>query len=111
MNASINTFMSSQAETDREFLKQMFEKPSEGDSVTEIVLKVRQAEDDYFTEMDLKPSDLKFSKLTDLLNEEFELDRDALLFITKLPNILVRNDKDVKRFKTDIEIEFSLVES
>ena len=28
MNAIINTFMSSQAETDSEFLKQMFEKPS-----------------------------------------------------------------------------------
>ena len=61
--------------------------------------------------MDLKPSDLKFSKLTDLLKEEFELDQDALLFITKLPNILVRNDKGVKRFKPGIEIEFSLIGS
>ena len=89
----------------------MFKKPSGGDSVTEIVIKARQTGDDNFIEIDLKPSDWKFSMLTDLLKEEFELDQDALLFITKLPNILVRNDKDLKRFKTGIEIEFTLIGS
>ena len=89
----------------------MFEEPSGGDSVTEIVIKTRQTGDDNFIEIDLKPSDLKFSKLADLLKEKFELDQDALLFITKLPNILVGNDKGLKRFKTGIEIEFTLIGS
>ena len=44
-----------------------------------------------------------------MLKEEFNLSEDTSLLITKLPNVLIRNDKDIKRLKTGQEIEFLVV--
>ena len=46
---------------------------------------------------------------TEVIEEEFDLAEDISLLITKLPNVLIRNDKDVKRLKTGQEIEFLIV--
>ena len=64
----------------------------------EVVTQVRPREDPVCIEVEL---DMKMShtSFTDLIRSEFSLLHSQALVVTKLPDILIRNDRDVKRLK------------
>ena len=109
--SSINAFMASQAENDKKFLEKFYENSSHksNDQDNTIVVKVRNSGEPFFIEIELESSDLTILTFTKVLKEEFNLSEDTSLLITKLPNVLIRNDKDIKRLKTGQEIEFLVV--
>ena len=50
-----------------------------------------------------------FEEFKKLCLEELQFNKDAYINkIRKLPNILVRNDRDIKRLKNDQELEIFL---
>ena len=57
-------------------------------------------------ELDMKMSHTRF---TDLIRSEFSLLHSEALVVTKLPDILIRNDRDVKRLKNGDQVEFYIV--
>ena len=99
--------MSSQADIDHKILESLLENHKQEES--HAILKVRQVEDLYFIEIELSLSDLTLEKLTCAIKEKFSIQDNPSLLITKLPNVLVRNDKDVKRLKSGSEIEFLIM--
>ncbi|XP_047141536.1 zinc finger and SCAN domain-containing protein 29 [Hydra vulgaris] len=107
INATVNTFMTSQADIDRKILDCLLENHKEQE--LNVILKVRQAGDIYLIEIEFLLTDLTLEKLTSTIKEEFTIENNATLLITKLPNVLIRNDKDVKRLKSGAEIEFLIV--
>ncbi|XP_065643562.1 uncharacterized protein LOC136075146 [Hydra vulgaris] len=107
LNATVNKFMTSQADIDHKILESILENHKQEESC--VILKVRQVEDLYFIEIELSLADLTLEKLTCTIKEEFSVQDNASLLITKLPNVLIRNDKDVKRLKSGTEIEFLIM--
>ena len=96
-----------------EFFKKLFgEKPSveSGDDDT-IVIKVRNSGEPFFIEIDLERSDLTLKKLSQIIQKEFELSEGISFVTTKQPDVLIRNDKDVKRLKAGDEIELIQVDA
>lgn len=81
-----------------------------GANVSEIVLKVRQAdqEDDDFVEVELNRKILTYDELLDVCSKEFRINRSDIKKIRKLPNTLIRRDKDVKRLQPYQELEIIL---
>ncbi|XP_059168968.1 ankyrin repeat domain-containing protein 40-like isoform X2 [Physella acuta] len=77
---------------------------------TELVLKARIAncEEKDFIEVELGFSSLNFSSLLNLLCAELGVDKNLVSKIRKLPDTIVRKDKDVKRFKDFQELELVL---
>ena len=74
----------------------------------EVVTQVRPREDPVCIEVEL---DMKMShtSFTDLIRSEFSLLHSQALVVTKLPDILIRNDRDVKRLKNGDQVEFHIV--
>ena len=62
-------------------------------------------------EIDLERSDLTLKNLSQIIQKEFELSEDISFVITKRPDVLIRNDKDVKRLKSGDEIELIQVDA
>ena len=73
----------------------------------EITLKIRDAEELDFIEIDLDLENTSFEQFKQLIYSEFEYDTKMkeIVKIRKLPNVLVRNTRDIKRFKENQEIE------
>ena len=57
-------------------------------------------------ELDMKMSHTRF---IDLIRSEFSFLDSQALVVTKLPDILIRNDRDVKRLKNGDQVEFCFV--
>ena len=72
-----------------------------------LVLKCRIAdsEETDFIEVELNPNCLTFESLLQACMSELDLDRTRLKKVRKLPNTIVRNDRDVKRLVQFQEIE------
>jgi len=71
-------------------------------------LKVRQAGTTDFFEVDLCEIGETYSSLVKCFADELELDEEKVCKVRKLPNILIRKDRDVKRIKADTEFEVEL---
>lgn len=73
----------------------------------ELVLKVRVANsgDPDFIEVELPRSELSYSRLLRVCCEELGISANQIVRIRKLPDTLVRKDKDVQRFRDLQEIE------
>ena len=77
----------------------------------ELVLKLRIADsiDKDFIEVELDRKELTFANLIKVCKEELSITNgQEIQKVRKLPNTLVRKDKDVKRLKQFQEIEFVL---
>lgn len=79
-------------------------------SPEEIVLKLRisNLEDKDFVEVDLNKSSLTYENLVSICCHEFDVEADDIKRVRKLPNTIVRNDKDVKRLLPFQELEVVL---
>ena len=53
---------------------------------------------------------MSHTRFTDLIRSEFSLLHSEALVVTKLPDILIRNDRDVKRLKNGDQVEFYIVD-
>lgn len=76
-------------------------------SSDELVLKIRQANsvETDFIEVDLDNSNRTFSALLSLLCTELNIQPSSVTKVRKLPNTIIRNDKDVSRLIDFQEIE------
>ncbi|XP_060071781.1 ankyrin repeat domain-containing protein 40-like [Ylistrum balloti] len=76
----------------------------------EIVLKIRLANSDErdFLEVELERSNLGFESLLNLMCRELGVDRRSVQKIRKLPDTIVRKDKDVRRMRDFQELELVL---
>jgi hypothetical protein len=82
-------------------------------SEREIVLKVRVAnsEETDFIELDA-PLNITYKQLVELIRSELNIDRDATVHkVRKLPNTIVRNDRDVRRLNDYQELELVLTQT
>lgn len=77
------------------------------DFLLELVLKVRVANsgDPDFIEIELPRTELSYSRLLRVCCEELGISANQIIRIRKLPDTLVRKDKDVQRFRDFQEIE------
>lgn len=76
------------------------------DSVDELVLKVRVGNGDPdFIEIELPRSELTYYSLLRICCEELGLNASQVLRIRKLPNTMLRKDKDVQRLTQMQELE------
>ncbi|XP_033108092.1 ankyrin repeat domain-containing protein 40-like isoform X2 [Anneissia japonica] len=80
------------------------------DDGLELVLKVRvaNAADTDFIEVELDRGNLTFQTLIEVCCRELNASPDLLVKVRKLPNTIVRKDKDVRRFHDFQELEFVL---
>ena len=60
-------------------------------------------------ELDMKKSHTRFIDLINLIRSEFSLLDSQVLVVTKLPDILILNNRDVKRLKNGDQVEFYIV--
>lgn len=74
------------------------------------MLKVRIANcgDPDFIEVELPIGDLTYSRLLRLCTEELDVNPTHVTRVRKLPNTIVRKDKDVTRLKDGQELELVL---
>ncbi|PSN42668.1 hypothetical protein C0J52_13029 [Blattella germanica] len=79
----------------------------------ELVIKVRIANsgDPDFIEIELPRSELTYSRLLRVCCEELGISANQIIRVRKLPDTLVRKDKDVQRFKDFQEIEIMIATS
>ena len=105
--------MTTQVQNDNEFFKKLFDEKSSGESGDNdaIVIKDRNSGEPFLIDIDLEISDLILKKLTQIVQKEFELSKGLSFVITKRPDILIRNDKNVKRLKAGDEIELIQVDA
>ncbi|PIK44598.1 putative ankyrin repeat domain-containing protein 40-like [Apostichopus japonicus] len=75
--------------------------------VLELVLKVRIARtnDSDFIEVELKRNSLTYQTLVEKCCEELEVDAKDVVKVRKLPNTVLRKDKDVQRLEDFQELE------
>ncbi|XP_041473819.1 ankyrin repeat domain-containing protein 40-like [Lytechinus variegatus] len=73
----------------------------------ELVLKIREAEsaERDFIEVELPRNALTFENLVELCCEELQVEPSNILKIRKLPNTIIRKDKDVVRLQDFQELE------
>lgn len=78
---------------------------------TELVLKVRiaNAPERDFIEIEILRDNLSLQALVNLMCEELSVDKRLVHKIRKLPNTIIRKDKDVKRLVDFQELEMVLV--
>lgn len=77
----------------------------------ELVLKIRVAytDDPDFIEVELPRHSLNYEALLNLMCAELGVDRQRIVRIRKLPNTVVRKDKDVARLTNFQELEMVLM--
>lgn len=81
--------------------------------VLELVLKVRVANSDEkdFIEIDI-PRHISFDQLVTLMRSELAVDAKAVVKkVRKLPDTIIRNDRDVQRLHDYQELELVLVQT
>lgn len=71
----------------------------------ELVLKVRVANTEDFIEIELDNDNLTFNNLIDICCNELEIAQGSISKVRKLPNTIVRKDKDVARLQQFQELE------
>ena len=101
-NNTVEKFMEEQKKSDEEFLKVLKNMNEDSVDSGEFILKIRERGEDSFMECELQEKSME--SLLNLIKEEFDEGNIAALW--KLPNVLIRNDKDVYRLKNNTEIEF-----
>ena len=107
LNYSMNSFMKAQSQADNEFLSNLLEQKEKPED-EEVVVRVRAKGDSFCIEMELDMT-ISHIKFIDLIKSEFNLLDSQELVVTKLPDIWVRNDRDVKRLKNGDQLEFYIV--
>ena len=94
--------MKTQAQNDKGFLRNYLVKnrlvESGNDDI--IAIKVRNSGEPFFIEIYLERSNLTLRKLSQIILKEFEMSEDISFLITKQLDVLIRDDKDIKRLKT-----------
>ena len=77
---------------------------------TELVLKVRvaNATETDFIEIEMDKTVLTFEALIDTMCSQLDIDRQLVTKVRKLPNTIVRKDKDVRRLVDFQELELVL---
>ncbi|XP_071949042.1 ankyrin repeat domain-containing protein 40-like [Antedon mediterranea] len=85
-------------------------KPIATTNNDELVLKVRVASalESDFIEVELDLANLTFQNLIEVCCRELYIKPELLVKVRKLPNTIVRKDKDVQRFHDFQELEFVL---
>ena len=80
------------------------------DDVKELVLKVRNAnsEEQDFIEIELDIGKLSFENFLNICCTELNIDKREVKKVRKLPNTILRKDKDVQRLKQYQELEIFL---
>ena len=75
---------------------------------TKVVIRIREKGDPFCIELEL---DMKIShtRSIDLIRSEFSLPNSQALVVTKLPDTMIRNDRDVKILKNGDQVEFYIV--
>ena len=73
----------------------------------ERIIKVRLNGDEDFIETDI-PEDCTLEFLLDILSIEFDTFVSEIVKLRKLPNTLIRNDKDIKRLRNVQEIKMEV---
>ena len=84
--------MKTQNEANKKFLKTLFKKSKETAS-DEPFIRVSDRRHDLFIEIDMSLSQLSLRHLTNIIKTEYSLPDESILFVIKVPNILVRNHK------------------
>ena len=107
LNYSMNSFMKAQSQADNEFLSNLLGKKEQSKN-EEVVIRVRAKGDPFCIELEL---DMKMSHtiFIDLIGSGFSLCDSQALVVTKLPDILICNDRNVKRLKNGDQAEFYIV--
>ena len=107
LNYSMNSFMKAQNQTDDEFLSNLLEKKEQNKN-EKVVIRIREKGDPFCIELEL---DMKIShtRSIDLIRSEFSLPNSQALVVTKLPDTMIRNDRDVKILKNGDQVEFYIV--
>ena len=104
LNYTMDSFMKAQSNADKAFLTNLFEKPAEND-MGQIVIPIREKGDNYCIELELDQN-RSMKKLTRLIKAEYDLDTSEFPLVSKLPDILIRLDREVQRLKTGDQLEF-----
>ena len=65
-----------------------------------VVIKVPNSGEPFFIKIDLERSDLTLKTLSQIIQKEFKLNEDIFFLITKRPDVLIRNDNEVKKTKS-----------
>ena len=84
-----------------------------GSNISELVIKIRKANtnDPDFIEVELNRKILTYDELINVCSKELKIDRDSVTKIRKLPNSIIRRDKDVQRLQPFQELEVVLLNS
>ena len=64
-----------------------------------VVIKVPNSGEPFFIKIDLERSDITLKTLSQIIQKEFKLNEDIFFLITKRPDVLIRNDNEVKKTK------------
>ena len=75
---------------------------------SDATIKVRLAGSEDFFEVELSDIGDTYNSLVKCLAEELDVKSETVTKIRKLPNILIRKDRDVKRIKSGSEFEVEL---
>lgn len=86
--------------------EQVYKKMNSNDSVLIVKCRIAGSEDDDFIEVEVAP--VTFTNLLHSCCEELQISSDEVYKLRKLPNIVIRNDKDVLRLVPNQEIELVL---
>ena len=94
--------MTTQAQNDKMFFKKLFGKIHLLSLVMTItvVIKVPNSGEPFFIKIDLERSDITLKTLSQIIQKEFKLNEDIFFLITKRPDVLIRNDNEVKKTKS-----------
>ena len=76
--------------------------------VSELVLKVRIFGEEDFFEVELNSKHLTYEELVNVCCKELSINRAQVNKVRKLPNTIIRRDKDVKRLQPYQELELIL---
>ena len=78
-------------------------------SLSDATIKVRLMGSEDFFEVELADVGESYTTLITCFAEELDIDVGKISKVRKLPNILIRKDRDVKRVKNGSEFEVELV--
>ena len=93
--------MTTQAQNDKMFFKKLFGKIHLSLVMTiTVVIKVPNSGEPFFIKIDLERSDITLKTLSQIIQKEFKLNEDIFFLITKRPDVLIRNDNEVKKTKS-----------
>ena len=101
---TIENFMEQQRKADEYFIKTLLKDDLDGDDEDEFIIKIREKGHNSFFECDLKEKTVL--SVLDIITEEFSVSGSEVAVLMKLPDVIIRSYKDVRRLKPNAEIEF-----